>query len=151
MIMEDCLSYARDYIARYPKTTYELHKQLQKKWYSLEEISPVLERFQEIKLLDDQAYARLYLSSEVVRKGKSLTTIIQKLRAKGVSKEDMAIAQEALEVELAEWQHTKLLREIDKLRGKGKDDTTITKTLATRGYGYGAIKKALTDSTDDNT
>ena len=151
MIMEDCLSYARDYIARYPKTTYELHKQLQKKWYSLEEISPVLERFQEIKLLDDQAYARLYLSSEVVRKGKSLTTIIQKLRAKGVSKEDMAIAQEALEVELAEWQHTKLLREIDKLRGKGKDDTTITKTLATRGYGYGAIKKALTARADNDT
>lgn len=149
--MEDCLSYARDYIARYPKTTYELHKQLQKKWYALEEISPVLERFQEIKLLDDQGYARLYLSSEVVRKGKSLTTIIQKLRTKGVSKEDIESAQQSLEEELAEWQHAKLLREIDKLRGKGKDDTTITKTLATRGYGYGAIKKALTARADNDT
>lgn len=147
--MQECLIYARDYIARYPKTTYELSKQLQKKWYTQEEIAPVIERFLEIKLLDDQAYARLYLSSEVVRKGKSLTTITQKLRAKGIAKEDIATAQEALEEELSEGQHNKLVREVEKLHAKGKSATEIMKTLATRGYAFPAIKKALGESEDD--
>lgn len=147
--MQECLTYARDYIARYPKTTHELHKQLKKKWYAEEEIVPVIERFLEIKLLDDQAYARLYLSSEVVRKGKSLTTIIQKLRAKGVAKEDITLAQETLGEEIDEWQQSKLVREIEKLRAKGKEESIIIKTLATRGYGYVAIKKALGKSEDD--
>lgn len=150
MAASECLQYARDYLARYPKTTYELNKKLQEKWFPPEEIWAAIAKLTQASILNDALYAELYLTSEVGRKGKPLNKIIQKLRAKGIAKDILDAACEAWTDDLRWGELQKIVREIEKLRAKGKDDISLTKTLMTRGYWYSQIKEALHPDDENN-
>jgi SOS response regulatory protein OraA/RecX len=67
------------YLYRYPKTEKEMRTQLMKKQYFLDEIDQAMLVLKAKKYIDDRQFAELYLNSEVVKKGKPLALMQQKL------------------------------------------------------------------------
>ncbi len=135
--------YATNYLSRYPKSAHELRGQLKKKWYAPEEIDEAVDLLIKRGFLDDSAYAKLYLSSEVSRKGKSLTLIIGKLRQKGVDKDVINELVEKMNEELTEGTTNKVQKEIEKLQNRGLEEKDIVQKLRAKGYKYDQIRDCL--------
>ncbi len=93
--------------------------------------------------LDDAVYARSYLNSEVVRKGKPLLLIKQKLINKWVDKSLLLELIDEMEEEMQEWQSWKIAKEIERLRWKGKSDPEIVQSLIRKWFAYDSIKKII--------
>ncbi len=93
--------------------------------------------------MDDSAYAKLYLSSEVARKGKSLTLIVGKLRQKGVDKDVINELIEKMNEELTEGTTNKVQKEIEKLQNRGLEEKDIVQKLRAKGYKYDQIRECL--------
>ena len=47
----------------------------------------VLEILKHKKYIDDEAFAQMYINSEVIKKGKPMIVVSQKLRHKGIDKD----------------------------------------------------------------
>ena len=73
-----------------PRTRKELAKDLKDKDISDEVANVALDRFEEVGLINDQALASNYVSSQHERKGLGKNALRQQLRAKGVS-DDVAL------------------------------------------------------------
>lgn len=71
------------------RTTRELHDDLAKRGIDETVIEDVLGRFTELGLIDDQAYAQMWVSSRSRTRGTARSVLRQELRRKGV--DDMAI------------------------------------------------------------
>jgi len=80
--MASCFDYAVHYISRYPKTEFELRLQLRKKKYGEDEIDSSIQILKDKNYVNDYQYAKLYVNSEVGRKGKPLGPILMKLKSK---------------------------------------------------------------------
>lgn len=93
--------------------------------------------------LDDRVYAESYLHSEVVRKGKPLLLIRQKLLMKGIDKQLLTELIDSLEADLSEGQDAKIAKEIVRLRAKGKTDPEIVQTLSRKGFAYAQVMKVI--------
>lgn len=143
-----CLTYAIHYLSKYPKTVFEMRQQLKKKWFADEEIDETMPKLETAWYLHDRNYAQAYLQSEVVRKGKPLLLIKQKLLMKGVEKDMLEELISSWEEDLSEGQQTKLDKEIIRLRDKGKSDPEITQTLVRKWFSYELVKKRLSISLD---
>ncbi len=141
--MQTPFDYAIHYLSRYPKSAHEMRGQLKKKWYAPEEIDEAIDLLIKKWFLDDSSYAKLYLSSEVSRKGKSLTVVIGKLRQKGVDKEVINELLVKMDSELTEWTTTKVQKEIEKLQNRWLDEKNIIQKLRSRGYRYDQIRDVL--------
>jgi regulatory protein len=135
-----CYDYALQYLARYPKTSFELWKQLQKKWYEQEDISLTIEKLEMSWFLDDALYADMYLRSEVIRKWKPLFKVQQKLYQKWVDKDVVSWLLDEHEDELLTWQQEKIKKEIHRWRERGLEDQKIMQKLQSRWYGYRDIQ-----------
>lgn len=146
--MKPCFDYALHYINRFPKTEYELRLQLRKKWYFDEEIEEVMQQLFELNYVNDAEYARLYLSSEVERKGKPLFKIRWKLLQKWVEKWllDDVIAEH--EEDLIEWMKAKISSEIDLLKNRWLDGVSIIQKLQWRWYSFRLIKEVIEERED---
>lgn len=141
--MSSCLDYALHYISRYPKTEFELRLQLRKKKYNEDQIDPTILFLKENKYIDDYQYTKLYINSEVGRKGKPLGPILMKLRGKGVHKEILEKVKYELEEDIQGWTQAKIGREIDKYKGKGMNGFDIIQKLRSRGYRISDIKATI--------
>lgn len=141
--MSDCLTYAIHYLSRYPKTVSDTKKILAKKWFSSQEIDDTIPQLQKGGYLDDAAFARAYLNSEVVRKGKPVLLIKQKLLIKWVDKELLNELIEDMEEEMQEGQSTKIAKEITRLHEKGKTNPEIIQSLMRKGFAYEEIRKQI--------
>ncbi len=73
-----------------PRTRKELAKDLKDKDISDEVANVALDRFEEVGLINDQALASNYVSSQHERKGLGKNALRQQLRAKGIS-DDVAL------------------------------------------------------------
>lgn len=143
LLMSDCLIYAMHYLSKYPKTVNDLRGILSKKWFSAEAIDDAIPQLEKSWYLDDSAYARAYLNSEVIRKGKPLLLIKQKLLIKGVEKHLLLEIIASLEEEMHEGQANKIVKEIVRLREKGKTDPEIVQILVRKWFSYELVKKNL--------
>ncbi len=141
--MQTPFDYAIKYLSRYPKTAYEMRIQLKKKWYAPEEIDETIPVLEKRGFLDDTAYAKLYLSSEVVRRGKSLAVMMGKLRQKGVDRDILKELAIEMETDLTEGTTAKINKEIEKLQRKGLEERVIIQKLASRGYKIDQIRACL--------
>ncbi|MBU0626112.1 recombination regulator RecX [Patescibacteria group bacterium] len=83
----NCYDYAIKFIYRTPKTEQDLRIKLFQKGYSSDEVAHTMEILKHKKYIDDEAFAQMYINSEVIRKGKPLVIVSQKLRQKGIEKE----------------------------------------------------------------
>lgn len=100
----------------------------------------LLDRFEEVGLVDDEAFARSWIASRQPGKGLARRALAQELRRKGVDDE---VAREALdEIDPADEESAARAMVRKKLRSLGRvDDTTATRRLvgmlARKGYGSG--------------
>lgn len=141
--MSDCLTYAIHYLSKYPKTIHDLRGILSKKWFSIEAIDKAIPQLEKSWYLDDTAYARAYLNSEVSRKGKPLLLIKQKLLMKWIEKQLLQHLIEEMEEDMHEGQANKIAKEIVRLREKWKTDPEIVQVLTRKWFSYELVKQKI--------
>ncbi len=126
----------------------ELADKLAKKLVPAEVAERLLDRFEEVGLIDDEAFARLWVSHRQPGKGLARRALAQELRRKGIDDE---VAREVLdEVDPADEEEAarRLVRK--KLRTLTRvDDTTATRRLvgllARKGYNSGMAYVVVRD------
>ncbi len=129
----------------------ELADKLAKKLVPTEIAERLLDRFEEVGLVDDEAFARLWVSHRQPGKGLARRALAQELRRKGIDDE---VAREVLdEIDPADEEQAarRLVRK--KLRTLTRvDDTTATRRLvgllARKGYGSGMSYAIVRDELD---
>ena len=138
-----------------PRTRKELAKDLKDKDISDEVANVALDRFEEVGLINDQALASNYVSSQHERKGLGKNALRQQLRAKGVS-DDVALEAISQISDDQEFQAAFALA-CKKIRSLQKDDAKtqlrkIVGVLARKGYSsnlaFRVAKEVLTDLPD---
>jgi len=137
------------------RTRKELAKDLKDKDISDEVANVALDRFEEVGLINDQALASNYVSSQHERKGLGKNALRQQLRAKGVSDD---VAQEAIS-QISDDQEFQAAFALacKKIRSLQKDDAKtqlrkIVGVLARKGYSsnlaFRVAKEVITDLPD---
>ena len=108
----------------------------------------LLDRFEEVGLVDDEAFARSWIASRQPGKGLARRALAQELRRKGIDDE---VARDALdEVDPADEEAAARALVRKKLRTLSRvDDTTATRRLvgmlARKGYGSGLAFAVVRD------
>jgi regulatory protein len=94
------MEYALSYLSRYPKTEQEMRILLYRKGYESEQIKTTMESLKQNNFINDEHYANSYLYSEVIKSGKPVFLIKQKLLQRGVDKGiiDHLIEQQKTEI-----------------------------------------------------
>jgi regulatory protein len=138
-----------------PRTRKELAKDLKNKDISDEVANVALDRFEEVGLINDQALASNYVSSQHERKGLGKNALRQQLRAKGVS-DDVALEAISQISDDQEFQAAFALA-CKKIRSLQRDDAKtqlrkIVGVLARKGYSsnlaFRVAKEVITDLPD---
>ena len=138
-----------------PRTRKELAKDLKDKDISDEVANVALDRFEEVGLINDQALASNYVSSQHERKGLGKNALRQHLRAKGVS-DDVALEAISQISDDQEFQAAFALA-CKKIRSLQRDDAKtqlrkIVGVLARKGYSsnlaFRVAKEVITDLPD---
>jgi regulatory protein len=139
-----------------PKTRQQLADLLTQRGVPEEAAETVLERFTEVGLIDDAAYARAWVSSRQAGRGLARRALSAELRAKGVDAEVAAEAVEAVDDDDEREAARRLVaRKVGAMRRL--DRTTATRRLmgmlARKGYNGGlaaaVIREALDGAADD--
>ena len=138
-----------------PRTRKELAKDLKDKDISDDVANLALDRFEEVGLINDQALASNYVSSQHERKGLGKNALRQQLRAKGVS-DDVALEAVSQISDDQEFQAAFALA-CKKIRSLQRDDAKtqlrkIVGVLARKGYSsnlaFRVAKEVITDLPD---
>ena len=138
-----------------PRTRKELAKDLKDKDISDEVANVALDRFEEVGLINDQALASNYVSSQHERKGLGKNALRQQLRSKGIS-DDVAMEAISQISDDQEFQAAFALA-CKKIRSLQKDDAKtqlrkIVGVLARKGYSsnlaFRVAKEVITDLPD---
>ena len=138
-----------------PRTRKELAKDLKDKDISDEVANVALDRFEEVGLINDQALASNYVSSQHQRKGLGKNALRQQLRAKGVS-DEVALKAISQITDDQEFQAAFALA-CKKIRSLQRDDAKtqlrkIVSVLARKGYSsnlaFRVAKEVITDLPD---
>jgi regulatory protein len=134
-----------------PRTRKELAKDLKDKDISDEVANVALDRFEEVGLINDQALASNYVSSQHERKGLGKNALRQQLRAKDVAQEAISQISDDQEFQAA------FALACKKIRSLQKDDAKtqlrkIVGVLARKGYSsnlaFRVAKEVITDLPD---
>ena len=126
----------------------ELSDKLAKKLVPDDVATRLLDRFEEVGLVDDEAFARSWIESRQPGKGLARRALAQELRRKGIDDE---VAREVLdEVDPADEEEAARALVRKKLRSLSRvDDTTATRRLvgmlARKGYGSGLAFAVVKD------
>ena len=83
---KSCYEYAIWVIGKYPKTEKELRIKMYQQGYDSETVSRTLEKLKQDNFVNDELFAESYINSEVIRKGRPLIVITQKLEMRGIDK-----------------------------------------------------------------
>jgi regulatory protein len=138
-----------------PRTRKELAKDLKDKDISDDVANVALDRFEEVGLINDQALASNYVSSQHERKGLGKNALRQQLRAKGIS-DDMALEAISQISDDQEFQAAFALA-CKKIRSLQRDDAKtqlrkIVGVLARKGYSsnlaFRVAKEVISDLPD---
>lgn len=140
------MAYAKDLCLRLltarPRTKAELAQSLARKGIEAEVAESVLARLDEVGLIDDAAFAELWVRSRHAYQGMARRALSVELRRKGVSDEVAAEAVAALDPQAEEDRARDLVRK--RLRGgalRTADDQTrirrLVGMLARKGYPEG--------------
>ncbi len=118
----------------------ELADKLAKKLVPEQIATALLDRFEEVGLIDDEAFARLWVSHRQPGKGLARRALAQELRRKGIDDEIARTVLDDVDPADEEEAARRLVRR--KLRSVSRvDDTTATRRLvamlARKGYGAG--------------
>jgi regulatory protein len=139
-----------------PKTRHQLADLLAQRGVPDDAAETVLDRFTEVGLIDDAAYAQAWVSSRQSGRGLARRALSAELRAKGVDAEVAAEAVEAVDDD-AEREAARRLVERKAGAMSRLDRATATRRLmgmlARKGYGGGmaaaVIREVLDGAADD--
>jgi regulatory protein len=137
-----------DQLTGQARTRKELADKLSAKNVPTEVATRLLDRFEEVGLIDDEAFARAWIASRQPGKGLATRALAQELRRKGVDDE---IAREALaEIDPDDEEAAARALVRRKLRSLARfDDTVATRRLvgmlARKGYGAGLAFAVVRD------
>jgi regulatory protein len=131
-----------------PRTRAELAKVLARKEISDEVIAEVLDRYDEVGIIDDAAFARAWVSSRHHGRGLARRALANELRQRGV---DAEVASQALETIDEDEEATTARALVDrKLRtATGTPEAVFRRLvgmLARKGYPAGAAIRAVKDA-----
>lgn len=138
-----CLQYSMHYLSSYPKTKKELRIKLLEKWYLEDEIDKTIAYLEKNNYVNDEEFVRAYINSEIVRKGKPIILIKQKLYQKGVDQNIIEHVLRELGDDVAEWVSSKIIKEVDKCKALWIEGFDIIQKLLKKGYTIGQIKKTI--------
>ena len=135
-------------LAAQARTRYELDQALRKRNVPDEAAAAVLDRLEEVGLVDDQAFAQDWVASRQQRRYLSKSALRRELQAKGVDREDLeeALATVDSDDELAAARAlaTKKAATMRSLEPMVRD-RRIAGALARRGFGSGVIGTVLAE------
>jgi regulatory protein len=135
-------------LAAQARTRHELAQALRTKRVPAEAAEAVLDRFQELGLVDDGQFAQDWVESRQARRHLSRTALRRELSAKGIDRDQI---EEALAPVTSEEELTAARQLAEKkLRSMGKLDAGVryrrlAGALARRGFGSGVISTVLDD------
>lgn len=135
-------------LATRPRTRAELAGALARRGISAEVAAAVLDRYDEVGIVDDAAFARAWVSSRHTGRGLARRALANELRQRGV---DAEVASEALD-ELDDGTEAEMARALveRKLRSaRGEPDAVFRRMvgmLARKGYPPGLAIRAVKDA-----
>ena len=138
-----CMDYALSYLSRYPKTEQEMRILLYKKWYTSEQVSATMESLKKNNFINDEKYAESYLYSEVVKKGKPVFVIKQKLQQRGVDKKLIDSLIDSMKDDMHEGIAKNIRKELDAYKKKGVEGFDSIQKLMRKGYRLQDIKEEI--------
>jgi regulatory protein len=131
-----------------PRTRAELAKALLRKEISEEVIAEVLDRYDEVGIIDDAAFARAWVSSRHQGRGLARRALANELRQRGVDPEVAGEALEAVDDE-AEAETARALVDRKLRTASGAPDAIFRRLvamLARKGYPAGVAIRAVKDA-----
>ena len=134
-----------------PKSRKQLQEALTRKGCPPEVAREVLDRFEEVGLVDDEAYAQAFIRSKQAGRGLARRAISHELRAKGVDDE---LAQSLLdEVDPEDERaraHELVAKKLRSMHGLDRAVQTrrLAGMLARKGYGHDVARVVITEALD---
>ncbi|WUV82858.1 recombination regulator RecX [Streptomyces sp. NBC_01476] len=132
-----------------PRTRRQLADALRKREIPDEVAERVLERFQDVGLIDDQAFANAWVESRHRGRGLARRALAMELRQRGVDAELVSEAVELLEPDQEEQTARELVRRrLPGTRGLERDKRIrrLAGMLARKGYGEGLALRVVRDA-----
>lgn len=134
-----------------PKSRSELEKALRRKDCPADIAAQVLDRYAEVGLVDDEAYARAFVRSKQSGRGLARRALTHELRAKGVPDEIVEAVLDETDPEDERARAHELVEK--KLRSMhGRDRATQTRRLsgmlARKGYGHDVARLVINEALD---
>lgn len=140
---KSCYEYAIGVISKYPKTEKELRIKLYQQGYDSDMVIRTLEKLKSENFVNDQLFAESYLNSEVMRKGKPLLVITQKLIIKGIDKSLLSELTHKYAEDIQSGIYEGIAIEIRQYKKKGIEGFDIIQKLLRKGYRLWDIKKVI--------
>lgn len=129
------------YVARRPRSEWELRDYFRRKEIDEESGEQILERLRNFGYVNDEAFARSWAENRRLLKPMSKRRLTQELRQKHVPDD---IARQILsEDETSDLDTLRQLVERKRKQSRYQDDSKLMQYLARQGYGYNDIKSAL--------
>ncbi|SKC79240.1 regulatory protein RecX [Krasilnikoviella flava] len=158
--VEDATEKARETLLRIltaaPKSRAELEQSLARKGYPEAVVGPVLDRFGEVGLVDDVAYADMLVRTRHAERGLSRRALAMELRRRGIDEETASDALEQVDSEDEREAALSLARKhVARTRGLERDVRVrrAVGALGRKGYApgvaFGAVRDALTEEGED--
>jgi regulatory protein len=140
-----------DQLTGQPRSRAELRARLAKKNVPVAVAERLLDRFEEVGLVDDEAFARAWVQSRQPGKGLARRALAQELRRKGVDDEVARSALDEVDPD-DELESARLLvrRRLRSTAGLGRDTAVrrLTGMLARKGYPAGLCFRVVRDELD---
>lgn len=156
------LSRAMEYIARSPKTEYQMYKYLRELRFKKKDVwfkdsldieweklfDTIVEKLKKYKYIDDESFARLFVSSRLKNKPRGKSILIGELLSKGVSKD---IAELVCNEEIVD--EYELLKAVFEKKYKGKKydykDSKMINFLLRKGFSWDLIQRLKSDDSEE--
>lgn len=129
------------YVARRPRSEWELRDYFKRKSYEPEVGDQILERLQNFGYVNDESFARSWVENRRILKPVSKRRLTQELKQKRVS--DEVVRKILDEDEISDRDTLRQLVERKRKQTKYQDNTKLMQYLARQGYGYDDIKSVL--------
>jgi regulatory protein len=158
--LEEAAELARETLLRIltaaPKSRHELEQSLARKGYPEHVVGPLLDRFDEVGLVDDAGYAHLIVRTRHAERGLARRAIAVELRRRGIDDDTAAEALGQVEPDDERAAADTLARRlVARTRGLDRDVRVrrAAAALARKGYGAGvafaAVREALAAEGED--
>ncbi len=138
-VIDKALDATMRYVAIRPRSQWEIESYLKRKRVEKVTAKQILNKLNDSGFLDDEAFARAWVSNRRLLKPMSRRKLTLELRQKRVDNSviDKVLADDEV-TDIATLQQL-----IAKKRGKYKDDLKFMQYLARQGYSYQDVKEAL--------